>query len=70
MGIEAADLEKLFAAFQQVASSTTRQSHEGTGLGLYISQRMAQLIRGEIDVASEPGKGSAFVLELQAGGQR
>jgi PAS domain S-box-containing protein len=69
MGIEAADLEKLFAAFQQVVSSTTRQSHEGTGLGLYISQRMAQLIRGEIDVASEPGKGSTFVLELQAGGQ-
>jgi protein-histidine pros-kinase len=69
MGIEAADREKLFAAFQQVASSATRRAHEGTGLGLYISQRLAQLIRGEIDVESEYGKGTTFVLELRAGGQ-
>jgi PAS domain S-box-containing protein len=69
MGIKAADREKLFAAFQQVASSATRRSHEGTGLGLYISQRLAQLIRGEIDVESEYGKGSKFVLQLGGGDQ-
>jgi PAS domain S-box-containing protein len=69
VGIKAADRETLFAAFQQVASSTTRR-HEGTGLGLYISQRLAQLIWGEIDFESEPGKGSTFVLELRAGGQK
>jgi protein-histidine pros-kinase len=70
VGIEAADREKLFAAFQQVASSATRQSHEGSGLGLYISQRLAQLIRGEIDFESERGNGSRFVLELRARGRR
>jgi PAS domain S-box-containing protein len=69
LGIEPADREKLFAAFQQVASSATRRANEGTGLGLYISQRLAQLIRGEIDVESEHGKGSTFVLELRAGNQ-
>jgi signal transduction histidine kinase len=70
IGIEPADREKLFAAFQQVASSATRRAHEGTGLGLYISQRLAQLIRGEIALESEYGKGSAFVLELRAGDSR
>jgi PAS domain S-box-containing protein len=65
IGIDAADREKLFAAFQQVASSATRRAREGTGLGLYISQRLAQLIRGEIDVESEEGKGSTFVLDLR-----
>jgi protein-histidine pros-kinase len=69
MGIKAADRETLFAAFQQVASSTSRR-HEGTGLGLYISQRLAQLIRGEIDFESEHGKGSTFVFELRAGGEQ
>jgi protein-histidine pros-kinase len=69
MGIEAADREELFAVFQQVASSATRR-HEGTGLGLYISQRLAQLILGNIDFESEYGKGSTFVLELGSGDQR
>jgi two-component system, sensor histidine kinase and response regulator len=68
MGIKAADREQLFAVFQQVASSATRR-HEGTGLGLYISQKLALLIRGEIDFESEYGKGSTFVLELRNGGQ-
>jgi PAS domain S-box-containing protein len=68
VGIKAADRETLFAAFQQVASSTSRR-HEGTGLGLYISQRLALLIQGEIDFESEYGKGSTFVLQLRSGGQ-
>jgi protein-histidine pros-kinase len=68
MGIKASDREGLFAVFQQVASSATRR-HEGTGLGLYISQRLALLIRGEISFESEHGKGSTFVLQLGAGGQ-
>jgi signal transduction histidine kinase len=64
MGIKAADQEKLFAAFQQVASSA-KPRHEGTGLGLYISLRLAQLIRGEVDFESDFGEGSTFVLSLR-----
>jgi PAS domain S-box-containing protein len=66
MGIKAADQEKLFAAFKQVASSETPR-HEGTGLGLYISLRLAQLIRGEVNFESEFGEGSTFVLSLRGG---
>ena len=65
-GIKAEDREKLFAAFQQVESSATRR-YEGTGLGLYISQKLAELIDARIDFESNYGTGSTFVLELSEG---
>ena len=43
IGIKAEDREKLFPAFEQVEPSATRR-FEGTGLGLYISQKLAELI--------------------------
>lgn len=63
IGIVKPDLQRLFRPFTQLDSGLTRK-HGGTGLGLYISQRLAQLLRGRIEVESEVGKGSTFTLVL------
>ena len=63
IGIRAADRPRLFQAFSQLDSGLTRR-HGGTGLGLYISQRLALLLGGCISVDSEFGKGSTFTLSL------
>ncbi|MGE5101020.1 MAG: sensor histidine kinase [Deltaproteobacteria bacterium] len=63
IGIASDDLERLFKPFAQLDTRLTRR-HGGTGLGLYIARRLAELLGGRIDVESEPGKGSAFSLVL------
>jgi signal transduction histidine kinase len=62
-GIVQADLQLLFRPFTQLDAGLTRR-HGGTGLGLYIADRLARLLGGRIDVHSEPGKGSTFTLVL------
>jgi signal transduction histidine kinase len=62
IGISPEGGEKLFAAFAQVDVATRR--HEGTGLGLHLSQKLAELLGGRIVFRSEPGEGSAFTLIL------
>jgi CheY-like chemotaxis protein/anti-sigma regulatory factor (Ser/Thr protein kinase) len=64
-GIEPPLLARLFEPFTQSDASHTR-SHGGTGLGLSISQRLAMLLGGRIEVASEVGRGSVFTLVLRA----
>jgi PAS domain S-box-containing protein len=63
IGIRPADQAKLFQAFAQVAGSATRPG-EGTGLGLHLSQKLASLLGGHIELASEFGKGSTFALVI------
>jgi signal transduction histidine kinase len=63
IGISDADIHRLFRPFTQLDSGLTRK-HGGTGLGLYISDRIARLLRGRIEVESRQGAGSRFTLVL------
>jgi protein-histidine pros-kinase len=63
IGIRAEDQARLFQAFEQVAGGARR--HEGTGLGLHLSQKLANLLGGRIEFKSEFGKGSTFTFTLK-----
>ncbi len=62
VGIAKEDITRIFEEFVQVSES----KQPGTGLGLPISRRLAQLLDGSLTVCSTPGKGSAFRLILPA----
>lgn len=66
IGIRPDDQAKLFQAFTQVDPSGKRR-HEGTGLGLHLSRKLAELLGGTIAVRSEYGRGSTFTLTLAEG---
>lgn len=63
IGITPEQLKKLFQAFTQADSSTTKK-FGGTGLGLVISQKFCQMMGGEISVTSQFGVGSTFTVRL------
>lgn len=63
LGIRPEDQQRLFQVFTQLDTSSTRR-HEGTGLGLHLSKKLAELIGGRITFTSEFGTGSIFTLTL------
>jgi signal transduction histidine kinase len=65
IGMTAEQQAKVFEEFTQ-ADATTAQRFGGTGLGLSITRKLARLMGGDVTVASESGKGSAFAVRLPA----
>jgi len=63
IGIPKAQQDHIFGAFSQVAGQSTRK-FGGTGLGLTITKRLAEMMHGVITVQSEPGQGSTFRFEF------
>jgi CheY-like chemotaxis protein len=63
IGIDKESMDKLFRAFQQVDTSTTRR-YGGTGLGLVISKRLTEFMKGTMWVKSAPGVGSTFFFTV------
>ena len=65
IGMTAEEQQKLFRPFTQADDSTTRQ-YGGTGLGLYISRQLAQMLGGDLVCRSEKGRGSHFIVTIDA----
>ncbi len=63
IGIAQEDLPRLFQVFVQLDSTLSRQ-YAGTGLGLALVKRLAELSRGSVEVESTPGQGSRFTVTL------
>ena len=66
IGLDARQVDSLFEAFVQADSSHTRR-YGGTGLGLRISKRLAEMLGGGISVSSEAGRGSTFSVSVASG---
>ncbi len=63
IGMNEAEKNKIFHAFTQADASTTRR-FGGFGLGLTISKEYCKMLGGSIEVQSEPGQGSEFIVKL------
>jgi len=66
IGMDPAEIGRLFQAFTQVDNSATRK-FGGSGMGLFISRRLAEILGGNIEVESRPGRGSTFSVTIDPG---
>ena len=66
VGIEAHDLQRIFGRFERAAPSA---HYAGFGLGLWVARAIVEKSAGTIEVESEPGKGTTFIIELPAAPQ-
>ncbi len=66
IGLQAHQFDKIFEAFTQADSTISRQ-YGGTGLGLPLSRKLAEMLGGNITVASMPGQGSCFTILIDPG---
>ncbi len=66
IGISAQRQQEIFEPFTQSDTSTTRH-YGGTGLGLTITRRLVELMRGSLSVQSQVGRGSVFTFRIPAG---
>lgn len=66
IGISKEKLPKIFDRFYQVDGSHTRE-HEGTGIGLSLTKELVELHKGKIEVESEEGKGTTFIVSIPLG---
>jgi signal transduction histidine kinase/CheY-like chemotaxis protein len=64
IGVTSEQKARIFEAFSQADTSITRK-YGGTGLGLTISSRFIELMGGQLDLESEPGKGTTFFFTLE-----
>jgi PAS domain S-box-containing protein len=65
IGISAADLGRIFTRFERAAPV---RNYGGLGLGLYITRHIVEAHGGRIDVSSQPGQGSTFIVDLPRAG--
>jgi signal transduction histidine kinase len=63
IGIQSEHLHRIFDPFWQVEQKATRRA-TGTGLGLTVTKRLANLLGGDVDVTSNPGEGTTFTVRL------
>ncbi|MCF7858494.1 MAG: transporter substrate-binding domain-containing protein [Candidatus Cloacimonetes bacterium] len=63
IGIKEKDVGKLFEPFQQIDSTLTKK-YEGTGLGLHLTQKILELLKGRITVSSKIDEGTTFIVTL------
>ena len=63
IGIKKENMDKLFLPFQQIDMTLTK-AHIGTGLGLHLTQKLVNLLGGDISAKSEYGRGSEFTFTL------
>jgi signal transduction histidine kinase/CheY-like chemotaxis protein len=63
IGIKPEDIDKIFEGYSQLDMASTRKAG-GTGLGLYITKKILDMMGGSIKVESTPGKGSTFTVKI------